>query len=53
MSRLIQNAQLKIFDNASHFALWQDPASFNQVMVEFLSSMGSSTSTTAAASSAR
>ncbi len=37
MSTLIPNAQLKVFDNASHFALWQDPESFNKAMVEFLS----------------
>jgi pimeloyl-ACP methyl ester carboxylesterase len=36
MARLIPNAQLKVFESASHFALWQDPASFNQAMVEFL-----------------
>jgi pimeloyl-ACP methyl ester carboxylesterase len=36
MSRLIPNAQLKVFESASHFALWQDPDSFNQAMVEFL-----------------
>jgi pimeloyl-ACP methyl ester carboxylesterase len=36
MSRLIPDAQLKVFDAASHFALWQDPDSFNRAMVEFL-----------------
>jgi pimeloyl-ACP methyl ester carboxylesterase len=36
MARLIPNAQLKVFDGASHFALWQDPENFNQAMVEFL-----------------
>jgi pimeloyl-ACP methyl ester carboxylesterase len=36
MARLIPNAQLKVFRNASHFALWQDPAGFNAAMVEFL-----------------
>lgn len=37
MARLIPNAQLKVFEAASHFALWQDPDNFNQAMVEFLS----------------
>jgi pimeloyl-ACP methyl ester carboxylesterase len=36
MARLIPNAQLKVFRDASHFALWQDPKSFNNAMVEFL-----------------
>jgi pimeloyl-ACP methyl ester carboxylesterase len=36
MSELIPNAQLKVFHAASHFALWQDPAGFNQAMVDFL-----------------
>jgi pimeloyl-ACP methyl ester carboxylesterase len=36
MAELIPNAQLKVFDAASHFALWQDPKGFNQAMVEFL-----------------
>lgn len=36
MSKLIPNAQLKVFDDASHFALWQDPESFNQAMLAFL-----------------
>jgi pimeloyl-ACP methyl ester carboxylesterase len=36
MSRLIPNARLKVFADASHFALWQDPASFNAALVEFL-----------------
>ena len=36
MSRLIPNARLKVFDDASHFALWQDPDNFNQAMMEFL-----------------
>ena len=37
MAELIPNAQLKVFDGASHFALWQDPQTFNQALVEFLS----------------
>jgi pimeloyl-ACP methyl ester carboxylesterase len=36
MSKLIPNAKLKVFQDASHFALWQDPESFNAAMVEFL-----------------
>jgi pimeloyl-ACP methyl ester carboxylesterase len=36
MARLIPNGQLKVFDSASHFALWQDPQGFNQAMVDFL-----------------
>lgn len=36
MAKLIPNGQLKVFDAASHFALWQDPEGFNQAMVEFL-----------------
>ena len=40
MSRLIPNAQLKVFESASHFALWQDPAGFNQAMVDFLTAPG-------------
>jgi pimeloyl-ACP methyl ester carboxylesterase len=36
MSKLIPNGQLKVFKDASHFALWQDPEGFNQAMVEFL-----------------
>jgi len=36
MAKLIPNAQLKVFQDASHFALWQDPEDFNAAMVEFL-----------------
>ncbi len=36
MAKLIPHAQLKVFDDASHFALWQDPQAFNKVLVEFL-----------------
>lgn len=43
MARLIPNGQLKVFESASHFALWQDPDSFNQAMVEFLTAPGPST----------
>jgi pimeloyl-ACP methyl ester carboxylesterase len=37
MAELIPNAQLKVFGSASHFALWQDPQTFNRALVEFLS----------------
>jgi pimeloyl-ACP methyl ester carboxylesterase len=36
MAGLIPNARLAVFKDASHFALWQDPAGFNKVLVEFL-----------------
>jgi pimeloyl-ACP methyl ester carboxylesterase len=36
MSRLIPNAQLVVFKDASHFAMWQDPDAFNRAMVHFL-----------------
>jgi pimeloyl-ACP methyl ester carboxylesterase len=36
MAQLIPNGQLKVFHDASHFALWQDPDSFNRAMIEFL-----------------
>ncbi|HEY5922708.1 MAG TPA: alpha/beta hydrolase [Kofleriaceae bacterium] len=36
MATLIPNARLKVFKDTSHFALWQDPASFNKVLVDFL-----------------
>ena len=36
MAVLIPNAKLKVFREASHFALWQDPDGFNAAMVEFL-----------------
>lgn len=36
MAKLIPNAQLRVFKDTSHFALWQDPASFNQVLIDFL-----------------
>ena len=48
MSRLIPNAQLKVFESASHFALWQDPDSFNQVMLEFLTAPSPPSAVTAA-----
>ena len=36
MSKLIPNAKLVVFEDASHFALWQDPTSFNKAMVALL-----------------
>ena len=36
MALLIPNAKLVVFENASHFALWQDPDAFNKAIVEFL-----------------
>jgi pimeloyl-ACP methyl ester carboxylesterase len=36
MAKLIPHAKLVVFADASHFALWQDPASFNRAVVEFL-----------------
>jgi pimeloyl-ACP methyl ester carboxylesterase len=36
MAKLIPHAQLKVFDDASHFALWQDPDDFTKALVEFL-----------------
>ena len=37
MAKLIPNAQLKVFENTSHFALWQDPEDVNAALVAFLS----------------
>jgi pimeloyl-ACP methyl ester carboxylesterase len=37
MAQLIPHAQLKIFTDTSHFALWQDPEAFAATLVEFLS----------------
>jgi pimeloyl-ACP methyl ester carboxylesterase len=36
MAQLIPHGKLVIFTDTSHFALWQDPASFNQAMLNFL-----------------
>jgi len=36
MSKLIPNARLQVFENTSHFVLWQDPAALNKVLVDFL-----------------
>jgi pimeloyl-ACP methyl ester carboxylesterase len=37
MAVIIPNARLVVFRDASHFALWQDPAAFNAALVDFLS----------------
>ncbi|HEY5944798.1 MAG TPA: alpha/beta hydrolase [Kofleriaceae bacterium] len=36
MAKLIPHAQLQVFKDTSHFALWQDPTSFNKVLLDFL-----------------
>ncbi len=36
MVLLMPDARLVVFENTSHFALWQDPAAFNAALVEFL-----------------
>jgi pimeloyl-ACP methyl ester carboxylesterase len=36
MARLIPHGKLVILNDTSHFALWQDPESFNQAMLTFL-----------------
>jgi pimeloyl-ACP methyl ester carboxylesterase len=36
MAELIPHAQLAVFENASHFAMWQDPESFNHALIGFL-----------------
>jgi pimeloyl-ACP methyl ester carboxylesterase len=37
MAKLIPHAELKVFADTSHFALWQDPKDFDDTLVEFLS----------------
>jgi pimeloyl-ACP methyl ester carboxylesterase len=37
MAKLIPHAQLKVFADTSHFALWQDPKDFDAALLEFLS----------------
>ena len=41
MAKLIPNAKLRVFDDTSHFVLWQDPDGFNRAMVEFLTTQRS------------
>lgn len=36
MAQLIPNGELAVFKDTSHFALWQDPDTFNDVLIEFL-----------------
>ena len=36
MAKLIANARLVVLDDASHFALWQDPERFNKMLADFL-----------------
>ncbi len=36
MAELIPNASLVVFENTSHFALWQDPEAFNKALLDFL-----------------
>lgn len=36
MSELIPNAKLVVFEETSHFALWQDPEAFNKAVLEFM-----------------
>jgi pimeloyl-ACP methyl ester carboxylesterase len=36
MAQLIPNARLVVFDDTSHFALWQDPQAFNAALLAFL-----------------
>lgn len=36
MATLIPNARLEVFEDTSHFVLWQDPAALNKVLVDFL-----------------
>jgi pimeloyl-ACP methyl ester carboxylesterase len=52
MSKLIPNAQLKVFSDTSHFVLWQDPKAFNQALVEFLAAPVAAARPAAAAAAA-
>lgn len=36
MSKLIPNAELAVFPDTSHFALWQDPEDFTKTLLDFL-----------------
>lgn len=36
IAQLIPHAKLVVFSDTSHFAHWQDPATFNRTLVEFL-----------------
>jgi pimeloyl-ACP methyl ester carboxylesterase len=39
MAALIPNGRLAVLEDTSHFALWQDPAAFNKLLVELLTSL--------------
>jgi type I pantothenate kinase len=41
MALLIPNAKSVVFEDTSHFALWQDPESFNKALLEFLDAIRS------------
>jgi pimeloyl-ACP methyl ester carboxylesterase len=43
MARLIPNATFQMFPDTSHFALWQDPKTFDDSLVSFLTSSASPT----------
>jgi pimeloyl-ACP methyl ester carboxylesterase len=36
MARMIPGARLLIFPGLSHFAMWQDPKTFNKAVLQFL-----------------
>lgn len=36
MAKIIPNAKLRVFEDTSHFVLWQDPESLGTALVEFL-----------------
>ncbi len=36
MSQIIPKGQLAVLENTSHFAMWQDPKTFNKLLLEFL-----------------
>ncbi len=36
MAGLVQHGEFLAFENASHFVMWQDPASVNKALLEFL-----------------
>jgi len=44
MAKLIPEAELVVFKNASHFALWQDPKTFNQALLKLLAEAGTDSS---------
>ncbi len=40
MASLVQHGKFLVFENASHFVMWQDPASVNKAIVDFLDAPG-------------